>query len=170
MVDVLETVQGLTRSFQERLTARTAYGEPITANGVTVIPVAKVGFGFGGGGGGGTGVDPGKSNGDAFANMESAVRTGSGGGGGGGGGGAVQPIGFIEISDMGARWVPVEPSRSEMALRALTLVAVAGGARGGFFRRLLLVVAGQAIVGAMTRPRLGPLPDSIPWRRSEAGA
>lgn len=44
------------------------YGKPVTVDGVTVIPVAKVSFGFGGGAG----------------RAVEAGRTGDGGGGGGG--------------------------------------------------------------------------------------
>ena len=169
MNQIFETADKLARSFQERLTARTAYGEPVSANGVTVIPVAKVRFGFGGGGGGGAGTEPAKSNGGAFGETLEA-RSGSGGGGGGGGGGMVEPIGFIEISDIGARWVPVEPSRTEMILRALlaTAVIAPGGGRRGFFRRMLLMLAGQAAVGALTRPRLSGMPESFDFSHRPA--
>jgi len=155
MNDIFESVEKLAKGFQERLRVQTAYGEPIMSNGVTVVPVARVRFGFGGGGGGGTGSGPGKPG---YA--ETAIeQSGSGGGGGGGGGGAVEPIGFIEITSAGARWVPLEPSRGELALRALIAVAVIapGGGRRGFFRRLGLMLIGQAAVGALTRPRLPPL-------------
>jgi uncharacterized spore protein YtfJ len=156
MADIFETVEQLARGVQERLTARTAYGEPVSANGVTVVPVAKVRFGFGGGGGGGSGAQ--------------AEQSGAGGGGGGGGGGLVEPLGFIEISDLGARWVPVEPSRAELVLRALmaTAVIAPGGGRGGFFRRLFLLLAGQAAVSQLTRPRLPPLPEELYERRAVA--
>jgi uncharacterized spore protein YtfJ len=169
MVDILETVERITRGIEDRLTVRTAYGEPVEAHGVTVVPVAKISFGFGGGGGGGTGQAPSDGNG-AVQSMEQAMRTGSGGGGGGGGGGMVQPIGFIEITDAGARWVPVEPPRSEFALRALTTLAVMapGKGRGGFFRRLLLLTAGQALITAIMQPRLPPIPEGLSFRREQA--
>ena len=169
MVDIVETIDKLTKSFQERLTAQTAYAEPIVANGVTVIPVAKIGFGFGGGGGGGTGTAPVKGDG-AMEAIEPAMQSGSGGGGGGGGGGMVQPLGFIEISDGGARWVPLEPPRAEFLLRALTALAVVGpgGGRGGFFRRLLLMLVGQAIVGQVMRPRLPAMPEGFRFSRRMA--
>jgi uncharacterized spore protein YtfJ len=156
MNEIFERVEGLAKGFQDRLSVQTAYGEPVTSNGVTVVPVAKVRFGFGGGGGGGTGTKPAMiGEGPAGATEES----GSGGGGGGGGGGAVEPIGFIEITSAGARWVPLEPSRGELVLRALlaTAVIAPGGGRRGFLRRLGLMLIGQAAVGALTRPRLPPL-------------
>jgi uncharacterized spore protein YtfJ len=169
MVDIMETVDRLTRSFQDRLSARTAYSDPVEAHGVTVVPVAKIRFGFGGGGGGGTGTAPAK-NGGAMEAVEQVVQSGSGGGGGGGGGGAVSPIGFIEISDAGARWVPIERPRAEYALRALAvLVAVAPGkGRGGFIRRLFLLGIAQAIIAAVMEPRLPPMPRDFSFEREPA--
>jgi uncharacterized spore protein YtfJ len=150
--DMLDQITGaidtVAQAFQDRLQVRTVYGEPISANGVTVIPVAQVKFGFGAGGGGGTGTE---------ADVEGRPKEGSGGGGGGGGGGQVTPIGFIEISDAGARWVALEPSRLELALRALTVAAVlapGGGSRRGLFGRMALLAGAQAAMTLLLRPRL----------------
>jgi uncharacterized spore protein YtfJ len=150
-------------SIQERLSARAVYGEPVTANGITVIPVASVRFGFGGGGGGGSGSEPAETPGEA-------VKAGTGGGGGGGGGAKVEPMGFIEISDAGARWVPLEPPRAEMALRALTtaVVLIPGGGRRGLIGRLLLALTGQALVGRLFRPQLPPMPGRFRLESGEA--
>lgn len=68
-----------------------AYGDPITVNGRTVIPVGTVGYGFGFGFGSGKG--PGHKR--------------EGGGGGGGGGVNVQPIAYIEFTKNGTRVRPV---------------------------------------------------------------
>jgi len=78
---------------------RTVYGDPVESRGVTVIPVAQTYFGFGAGGGGG-----------------------KAGGSGGGGGGVVRPIGFIEITAKGARWVPITRAWQRIAIRALPIV------------------------------------------------
>jgi len=171
MVDVMQGIDSVARTIQERLSAKTAYGEPVSANGVTVVPVARVSFGFGGGGGGGTGNMPGQGNG-ASAEAEQSMRSGSGGGGGGGGGALVKPLGFIEISDVGARWVPIEPPRTETLLRAITALAVLtpAGGRKGFLARLVLLVAGQAIVGQLMRPQLPPMPESFSMGRRHAEA
>lgn len=86
----VEILQSLKETF---LTAnvKSVYGEPIAAQGKTVIPVAKIIYGYGGGGGtGGVG--------------ESHAR---GEGGGGGGGARAIPVGFIEVSDQPARFVPI---------------------------------------------------------------
>lgn len=71
----------------------------------------------------------------------------------------VQPLGFIEIDSSGARWVPLEPSRAELALRAavLAIVLLPFGGRRGFLGRLLLVVIGQALAGRLAQPALPPL-------------
>ena len=64
--------------------ARRIYGQPIEQDGVTVIPVAKVGYGFGGGGG--------KKDDDE--------------GMGGGGGLGLIPVGWIEIKNGETRFRP----------------------------------------------------------------
>ena len=88
-------IQGVRDTF----TVRTVYGDPVESKGVTVIPVAQTYFGFGAGGGGG-----------------------KAGGSGGGGGGVVRPIGFIEITAKGARWVPITRAWQRIAVRALPIV------------------------------------------------
>jgi uncharacterized spore protein YtfJ len=170
MVDIMQTIDSVTRNVQERLTVKTAYGEPISANGVTIVPVARVSFGFGGGGGGGTGNMPAQGNG-ASAEAEQSMRSGSGGGGGGGGGAMVKPLGFIEINDIGARWVPIEPARTETLLRAITTLAVLGpGGKRSLLPRLVLFMAGQALIGQLMRPQLPPMPDSFSMGRQPAEA
>ncbi len=80
-------------------------------------------------------------------------------GGGGGGGGLVQPLGFIEIDATGARWVPLEPSRAELAIRALMLAAVLlpFGSRRGLIGRFLVLLIGQLIAGRISQPNLPPM-------------
>ena len=58
-----------------------AYGEPVVAQGMTVIPVAFVAYGFGGGG------------------TEESIS-------GGGGGGASIPVGVYRISDGMVSFIP----------------------------------------------------------------
>jgi len=67
--------------------AKTVYGEPISVNGRTVIPVARVRCGFGGG----SGRNGHDHNGE----------------GGGGGGFVARPVGFVEIDGEAARFVPI---------------------------------------------------------------
>jgi|SRR5581483_11753109 uncharacterized spore protein YtfJ len=68
--------------------AKTVYGEPISVNGTTVVPVARVRCGFGGGSG-------------------RNARERDSEGGGGGGGFVARPVGFVEIHGEVARFVPI---------------------------------------------------------------
>ncbi len=73
--------------------ARLCYGEPVTAEGRTVITVARVsargGLGLGAGSG-----------------------EGEGEGGGGGGKLSATPVGFIEVTADGTRFVPIDDGAS----------------------------------------------------------
>jgi uncharacterized spore protein YtfJ len=82
-----------------------AFGEPITRNGVTVVPVARLGFGFGGGAG----------------HQSRDPRHGVGGGGGGG----VQPVGYIVIR---GEEVTFRPISSSLKWIAAVLSGIAIGA------------------------------------------
>jgi hypothetical protein len=46
-----------------------------------------------------------------------------------------------------------------------TAVIAPGGGRRGFLRRLLLMLAGQAVVGQLARPRLPALPEGLRFGR-----
>src|ERR1700686_456966 len=84
-------LQSLRESILSQPSVKAIYGEPISAHGKTVVPVAKIMYGYGAGAGTG-GV------GDSHARGE---------GGGGGGGVRAIPVGVIEISDQQTRFVPI---------------------------------------------------------------
>jgi uncharacterized spore protein YtfJ len=79
-------IQELLHALVNQVGAKTVYADPISTDGKTIVPVAKVRCGFGGG---------------------SGKKEGQQQGGGGGGGFVARPVGFIEISSAGARWVPI---------------------------------------------------------------
>jgi uncharacterized spore protein YtfJ len=91
MSSSLAFLQSLKDGLLTQANVKAVYGEPISANGKTIIPVAKIMYGYGGGGGTG-GV------GDTSARGE---------GGGGGGGVRAIPVGVVEVSDRWTRFVPV---------------------------------------------------------------
>ncbi|MFC9913962.1 spore germination protein GerW family protein [Streptomyces sp. NPDC059862] len=91
-----------------RASVSAVYGEPITRDGITVIPIARVGFGFGGGAGRETGT----------------AKTGEGGGGGGGA--EARPLGFIEIRDGTATYKPIRDPWVDVALPLVALLAGTG--------------------------------------------
>ena len=87
----LAILQSLRESIQGQATVKTVYGEPIEAQGKTIIPVAKIVFGFGAGAGTGDVKD----------------STARGEGGGGGGGARAIPVGVVEVSAQNTRFVPI---------------------------------------------------------------
>lgn len=93
-------LQNIFKTMSERLqttaTVKAVYGDPIIAEGKTIIPVAKVRFGFGAGFG--------ESD---FGEEANSNHPAAGKGGGGGGGVEVRPIGFIEITPGESRFVPI---------------------------------------------------------------
>jgi uncharacterized spore protein YtfJ len=151
MTNVYPTIENLANSVQNALTSKTIYGEPITAQGVTVVPVAEVRFGFGGGGGGGAGPAG-----------DDGASTGAGGGGGGGGGGAVEPVGFIEITESGSRWVPVEPPQSTQLLKALnsaSKILPFAGKRG--ILAAIALIAAQVVLSQFSQSKTPAFPEDL---------
>jgi uncharacterized spore protein YtfJ len=80
------------KSIIEHAGAKTVYGEPVSVEGKTVLPVATIRYGFGGSSGG-------KGN-----NWEH--------GGGGGGGLVAKPLGVVEITASETRFIPIFSSRA----------------------------------------------------------
>ena len=112
MVSVPDIFKKITDRLETSASVKTVYGEPMTVDGKTIIPVAKVSYGFGAGGGSG----PAKG-------VESASDTNVEGFGGGGGGGVeVTPLGVIEITPGETRFVPIDEKRR--LLRVLVVGAI----------------------------------------------
>jgi uncharacterized spore protein YtfJ len=95
----VQFIQSLMERLQGRAGAATVYGEPIVAEGKTVIPCAKLAFGFGGG----SGV---MRAGDG--DLDQTGREGAGGGGGI----AAKPVGVVEITATGTRFIRFEDTRT----------------------------------------------------------
>jgi uncharacterized spore protein YtfJ len=106
-------VKDTLESLVERLQAtgvRTVFGEPISAGGRTIIPVARIAYGFGSGGGSSdaTGIEPGRPRGE---------------GAGGGGGVRAVPAGVVEVTGSETRFVRFDDWRplAGVAVVAFTL-------------------------------------------------
>ncbi len=110
MVSVSDTLSNITDRLQASGTTKTVYGEPVVAEGKTLIPVARVRYGFGAGGG---------------------SNDGESGGEGGGGGVEVTPIGIIEITELETRYISLESPRVfiKYALIAMGIIAFVLGIR-----------------------------------------
>jgi uncharacterized spore protein YtfJ len=88
-------LQSLKESILGQVGVKAIYGDPISTQGKTVIPVAKLMYGYGGGAGTG-GV------GNASAQGE---------GGGGGVGVRATPVGVIEVCEQRTRFIPVSSGK-----------------------------------------------------------
>jgi len=86
----MEVVSEITKTtlgeIEKVLTTRTVVGEPMTVEGVTIIPLISIGFGFGAGGGSGKGESKQKGEGSI---------------GGTGGGAWVRPVALVVIDKEG---------------------------------------------------------------------
>lgn len=94
-------IQELLKSLINQASAKTVYGDPISGEGRTIVPVAKVRCGFGGGSG-----------------RKSAENEGRGGGGGL----IAHPVGYIEITSAGTRFVPILDAQALIAAVGLGLL------------------------------------------------
>jgi uncharacterized spore protein YtfJ len=93
---LLSLIEPLSKS----ASVRSVYGEAFTVNGKTIIPVARIAYGFGSGSG----------------------KDGEGGGGGAYG----EPVGILEVTDAGTRFIALSEKRK------LAAAALAGFCLGAF--------------------------------------
>jgi len=90
--------------------ATAVFGEPVEQDGRTVIPVAQVAIGAGAGGGTseGIGAEEQESAEESAGAGEEGAAGVVGGAAGAGGGALSRPLGYIEVSADGARFVPLK--------------------------------------------------------------
>ena len=100
-MNIQELVKGLSDRIQTTASVRMVYGDPVVAEGKTIIPVAKARYGFGLGGGSRG------ANSDAREGEEPLEA-----GGGGGGGVEVKPVGIIEITAGETRFISFDERRN----------------------------------------------------------
>ncbi|EYR63492.1 sporulation protein [Actinotalea ferrariae CF5-4] len=118
------------RAVADLLTVRRVFGERVTRDGVTVIPVARVMGGGGGGSAGGPGPDesaPDQAAPDPAAPDQAALATG------GGLGVQVTPLGVYVVSGSQVTWQPALDLQriitGGMALGGLAILTVLVGLR-----------------------------------------
>ena len=88
-----DILQSMSERFATSANVKQVFGEPITAGGKTIVPVAHVHYRLGGGWGGG---EQGSGTGDHPL---------AAGAGGGGGLVTASPVGALEITDSGVRFI-----------------------------------------------------------------
>jgi uncharacterized spore protein YtfJ len=108
----LALLQSLKESILTQASVKAVYGEPIVAQGKTVVPVAKIIYGYGAGAGT-AGVRDSKAHGE-------------------GGGVRAIPIGVIEITDQQTRFVPISDRKK---LTGAVMVGIGLGMWLGWRRR-----------------------------------
>ena len=111
-MSVPEILKSIGERFESSATVKNVYGEPVSAEGRTIIPVASISYGFGGGG--------------------SAQKGEQGTGGGGGGSVSAIPIGVIEITSEGTLFIPIlNRKKLALGLAAAFVVGFVIGTRRG---------------------------------------
>ena len=100
-------LQDTISKIREMVDVNNVIGEPITVDGVTIIPVSKVSVGFGGGG-------------SDFAKNASAGELPFGGGVGGGV--KVSPIAFLIVKDGTVRMLPVATAPNTTPERIVEMI------------------------------------------------
>jgi sporulation protein YtfJ len=89
---------------KEMVDVNTVVGDPITVDGMTLIPVSRVSFGFGTGG------------------SDLPIKARAGFGGGSGAGIRVEPVGFLVVSGDSVRMVNILPPPANTMDRLLDMV------------------------------------------------
>ena len=115
-MSIQEYFRSITERLQSSASVKTIYGEPIVAEGKTVIPVGRVAYAFC------TCFGPEKKN-DPEQQMEVGRA-----GGCGGGGVAARPVGVVQITKEDTRFIPIDEK-----------TRLAGALLVGFFLGLLMV-------------------------------
>lgn len=91
-----ELINSAVQHLRASASVKTVYGEPVSVDGKTVIPVAKVAYGFGGG----TGAKKARAEKNGKGPAEAEMGEGAGGGM------AAKPVGIVEISGAETKFVP----------------------------------------------------------------
>ncbi len=109
-LDIHEVLKEVSENIEKAANVKTVFGDPIKFENRTIIPVATVSVS--GGGGGGFGKDKAKAKGGgAGLHIES------------------KPVGYIEITEQGAKFVST-PDSTKIAMRGILNGIVAVGMFG----------------------------------------
>lgn len=97
------------QKIREIADVRTIVGEPISAEGVTIIPVSRLAVGF-------------ASGGSDFAAKNQKPEADNSFGGGSGAGMSLSPVAFLVIKDGTVRLLPVDPRPGSAVDRVVEMV------------------------------------------------
>jgi uncharacterized spore protein YtfJ len=113
-VNFLETVS---KQFGQNASVKNVYGEPILAQGKTIIPVAKIAMGLGGG--------QGQSNGKYKKQQDNPPQPADnkGGFGGGAGGGMIATAkGVYEVTGKCTRYIPANATKQLLVAAGIAFI------------------------------------------------
>jgi len=111
----IQTLLDSLADMREKANVNACFGEPVVAEGRTIIPVAEVVYGFG------MGAGHGPLAGEEAPEEEAPEEAGVAGGGGGGGGVRARPLAVIEVTPEGT-WVESILDEQKVALAGVLLV------------------------------------------------
>lgn len=100
-----DSVRSTVEQLRESASVESVFGDPVETDGRTLVPVARVSYGFGGGFGRGPSGDETRDETAWEPGEPSGMEAESGEGGGGGGGVSARPVGVLEVSADGTRFV-----------------------------------------------------------------
>jgi uncharacterized spore protein YtfJ len=107
-MNTTKTFKSLVASLQHGASAKTVFGDPISADGRTLIPVAKVGCGWGGG------LHPKQADADGQETAEPRLGFGAGLG--------AKPLGVFEVTQDGTRFIPIGLGKKILGALAVGLI------------------------------------------------
>ena len=100
-MNLQQVLEVFSHRLKSQVGSHNVYGEPIQAEGKTIIPVSRVAFGLGLGQG---------------SHAPSPSSQGGEMGMGMGGGGVAQPIGVLEVTSENTRFIPCQDTRKWLGL------------------------------------------------------
>jgi uncharacterized spore protein YtfJ len=95
-----EIFKSIIEPLQTSAAVKSVFGEAVTGQGKTIIPVARIAYGFGGGSG--KGIHPSRAGEDKQSEGEGV---------GGGGGIVAMPLGVFEVTETQTRFIPLHDHR-----------------------------------------------------------
>ncbi len=108
MANVEQIAKTTLEEIERLLNSKTVVGEPITVEGVTLIPLVSFGFGFGAGGGTGKAADKGEGDGS-----------------GTGGGGGIKPVAIVIVTKDSVKVEPIKLGTTRVLERIVDTIGKA---------------------------------------------
>lgn len=133
-MDTNELITTLTERIQRTANVKAIFGEPVTIDGSTIIPVGRMSVRGGGGGGKAKSKEDWRGDGETNTGMGLGMNINA------------VPVGYIQVKDGQAEFEPIL-DRNRIRLAALALAGVAVWMMGGAARIAAIAKLRQAKTG-----------------------